>query len=178
MGLIHCRLNRLAHTINWKNPISIFSRLAMRFRYSYRKKAKLFANSEDPDQMPHSVASDLGLHCLPITLLGVYGLQRVKEKKFATATGSDKGMTKIKCRNDWSQSIAKNPRVFFFQADSGLITGCTCPNCLKVYFLTLRHVLCSLNIQNIPICQTYSMPECKYYGNEACMHAGSVNTKA
>ena len=32
---------------------------------------KLYANSEDPDQTPHSAASDLGLHCLPITLLGV-----------------------------------------------------------------------------------------------------------
>ena len=26
-----------------------------------------FANSGDPDQMPHSAASDLGLDCLPIT---------------------------------------------------------------------------------------------------------------
>ena len=33
--------------------------------------AKLFANSADPDQMPHSAASDLGLHPLRITLLGV-----------------------------------------------------------------------------------------------------------
>ena len=32
--------------------------------------AKLFANSGDLDQMPHSAASDLGLHCLPITCLG------------------------------------------------------------------------------------------------------------
>ena len=32
--------------------------------------AKLFANSQDPDQMPRSAASDLGLHCLPITLYG------------------------------------------------------------------------------------------------------------
>ena len=40
--------------------------------------AKLFANSEDPDQMLHSAASDLGLHCLPITLLGVSQLQWVK----------------------------------------------------------------------------------------------------
>ena len=31
---------------------------------------KLFANSGDPDQMLHSVASDLGLHCLPITFYG------------------------------------------------------------------------------------------------------------
>ena len=32
--------------------------------------AKQFANSGDFDQMPHSVASDLGLHCLLITLYG------------------------------------------------------------------------------------------------------------
>ena len=25
----------------------------------------MLANSENPDQMPHSAASDLGLHCLP-----------------------------------------------------------------------------------------------------------------
>ena len=50
----------------------------MRFTYSLRKMAKLFANSEDPDQMPHSAASDLGLHCLPITLLRVSQLQWVK----------------------------------------------------------------------------------------------------
>ena len=31
------------------------------------KKAKLFANSRDPDQMLCSAASDLGLYCLPIT---------------------------------------------------------------------------------------------------------------
>ena len=39
--------------------------------------AKLFANMGDPDQMPHSAASDLCLHCLPITLLGVSRLQWV-----------------------------------------------------------------------------------------------------
>ena len=43
-------------------------------KYSLRKIVKLFANSGDPDQMPHSVASDLSLHYLPITLLGP-GLQ-------------------------------------------------------------------------------------------------------
>ena len=35
------------------------------------KVVELFANSGDPDQMPHSVAFDLGLQCLPITLLVV-----------------------------------------------------------------------------------------------------------
>ena len=41
------------------------------------KMAKLLANSGDPDQTPHSAASELGLHCLPITLLGVSRLQWV-----------------------------------------------------------------------------------------------------
>ena len=39
--------------------------------------AKLSGNSEDPDQTPHYVVSDLGLHCLPVTLLGVSRLQLV-----------------------------------------------------------------------------------------------------
>ena len=39
---------------------------------------KLFANSEDPDQTPHFAASDLGMHCLPVTILGVSRLQWVK----------------------------------------------------------------------------------------------------
>ena len=39
---------------------------------------ELFANSGDPDQTPHSVASDLGLHFLPVTRLGVFSLQWVK----------------------------------------------------------------------------------------------------
>ena len=37
---------------------------------------KLFANSGDPDQMPHFAASDLGLHCL--LRLVVSRLKRVK----------------------------------------------------------------------------------------------------
>ena len=41
--------------------------------------AKLFANSGEPDQTPHSLASDLDLHCLPFTLLGVSRLQRVNK---------------------------------------------------------------------------------------------------
>ena len=35
----------------------------------------LFANSGDADQTPHLAASDLGLQCLPITLLLVSRLQ-------------------------------------------------------------------------------------------------------
>ena len=50
----------------------------MRFRYSKRKMAEPFANSGNPNQTPHSVASDLGLYCLPVTLLGVSRLQWLK----------------------------------------------------------------------------------------------------
>ena len=42
--------------------------------------AKLFANSGDPDLTPHNAASDLGLHCLPNTLLGVSRLLWVNGK--------------------------------------------------------------------------------------------------
>ena len=40
--------------------------------------AELFANSRNPEQTPRSAASDLGLHCLPIALLGVSRLQWIK----------------------------------------------------------------------------------------------------
>ena len=40
---------------------------------------QLFANSGDPDETPRSVASDLGLNCLPNTCLVFSSLQWVKE---------------------------------------------------------------------------------------------------
>ena len=40
---------------------------------------ELFANSVDPDQIPCSAASDLGLHCLQITPLGVSRLEWVNK---------------------------------------------------------------------------------------------------
>ena len=48
---------------------------------------ELFANSGDPDQTPHfaaseNAASDLGLHCLPITLLGSPDYNGLKKKAF------------------------------------------------------------------------------------------------
>ena len=36
---------------------------------------ELFVSSGDPDLNPHSAVSDLGLHCLPDTSLGVSRLQ-------------------------------------------------------------------------------------------------------
>ena len=40
--------------------------------------AKTIANSGDSDQMPRYAASDLGLLCLSITILGVFRLQWVQ----------------------------------------------------------------------------------------------------
>ena len=40
----------------------------------------LFANSGDPDRMLQNVQSDLGLHCLSITLLEVSRLQWVRNQ--------------------------------------------------------------------------------------------------
>ena len=39
---------------------------------------ELFANSEDHDQMLQNAASDLDLHCLPVTHLGVSSHQWFK----------------------------------------------------------------------------------------------------
>ena len=44
------------------------SGLFCRFYFTLIKKI-LIANTVDPDQTPHYVASDLGLHCWPVTLL-------------------------------------------------------------------------------------------------------------
>ena len=44
--------------------------------------AKRSANSGNPDQMPLSAASDLHLHCLPVTLLQVSRLQWVYNKPY------------------------------------------------------------------------------------------------
>ena len=59
----------------------------------------LFANSGDPDQTLHSAASDLGLHCLPVILLGVSRLQWVKDGSAVRQfkDGSQKFVSEQKC---------------------------------------------------------------------------------
>ena len=67
-----------------------------RYRYFYRKTAKLFANSGDPDQTPHSAVSDhLGLPCLQITCLGVSRLQWVFRSRIGWVWGWDRCYTRI-----------------------------------------------------------------------------------
>ena len=74
-ALTCCRLNELCHTIDWKILISIWGMSDYLIKMFLEKMVKLFENSGDPDQKPHSAASDLGLHCLPVTLLGISRLQ-------------------------------------------------------------------------------------------------------
>ena len=76
MWLTHCRLNELNHTIYWKSPISILGMSGCGSSI-FQEKNSWTICSGDPDQMPHSAASDLGLHCLPDTHLGVSRLQWV-----------------------------------------------------------------------------------------------------
>ena len=42
------------------------------------KMGELCVNIGDLGQTPRSAASDLGLHCLPVTRLGVFSLQWIK----------------------------------------------------------------------------------------------------
>ena len=48
---------------------------------------ELFANSGDPDQVPHTVVSDLGLHCLSVTCLGVPSLENGLNMTLDQTTG-------------------------------------------------------------------------------------------
>ena len=51
--------------INWMTPFPILGVLGDIFHFSSNfKKKLLFGNSGQPDQMPHSAASELVLHCL------------------------------------------------------------------------------------------------------------------
>ena len=61
---------------------------------------ELFANSGHPDQTPHAVASDLGLHCLPLTRLGVSSLQRINEKSIATSMNGLKSKLAVLLSHD------------------------------------------------------------------------------
>ena len=45
----------------------------------------VFANSADPDEMPNYAEFHLGLHSLPMSLLGVSDLQRVKRFLFVVS---------------------------------------------------------------------------------------------
>ena len=69
--------------------------------------ANLFANSEDPDQTPHSAASDLGLHCLPNTLLRVSWLQWANVITLYIWTLKFSAILIIRCQNVYVEICLK-----------------------------------------------------------------------
>ena len=56
------RLSIVIHCVCWTSPFVIFGVLDLLFRIPFLWTI-LLANSVDPDQMPHYMASDLGLNC-------------------------------------------------------------------------------------------------------------------
>ena len=58
----------------------------------------LLANNIDPDQMPHYVGSDVGLHCLPMTLLRVTKSEWVKCKTHILPFKMHELLSDKKCR--------------------------------------------------------------------------------
>ena len=75
-GLIHPLKTELTLT-HYILEESIFD-LLYAVGISKEEMTRLFANSGDPDQMPRSAASDLGIYYLPVTRLPVSRLQWVK----------------------------------------------------------------------------------------------------
>ena len=76
-GLFHCYM--LDKSICHFRRVGSISSLSFYFQWKI-----LLANNVGPDQMPHYVASDLGLHCLPIDALhrfpGKNGLRKMAGK--------------------------------------------------------------------------------------------------
>ena len=72
MLITHYILLDSSNVICWMSPFVILGvkGLSCDF-YSVFDGKILLANAEDPDQMPHDVASDLSLHCLPMIHLRV-----------------------------------------------------------------------------------------------------------
>ena len=49
------------------------------FYYYFIEIPVFNANSVDPDQMPLSAVSDLGLHCLPVTFFGGFPTKNMED---------------------------------------------------------------------------------------------------
>ena len=78
--LIHCILVDSSTVICWMSSFVILG-CQVYFETSILFLMKiLLANIVDPDQMPHFMVSDVGLHCLPMTLYRFPGNNRLVSK--------------------------------------------------------------------------------------------------
>ena len=69
--LTHCILVNSFAVIYWASPFVILGQSSLFCILFYFRWKILLASNVGPDQKPHYVASDLGLHCLPMTILWV-----------------------------------------------------------------------------------------------------------
>ena len=74
----HCILVDSSTYICWTSPFVILGVFCLFYSNFDGKLAK----TVDPDQTPHDVASDLGLHCMLITLLRVSRLEWVNGSRY------------------------------------------------------------------------------------------------
>ena len=64
--------------ICWTSPFVILGVLGLFYRFNFILDENPVSDSVDSDQTPHYVASDLGLHCLPMTLLQVSRYEKIQ----------------------------------------------------------------------------------------------------
>ena len=68
ISLTHICLVDPSILINWTRPFPILEMSGLRCHfYSIANRYSCLVNSENPDQTPRFAASDLGLHCLPMS---------------------------------------------------------------------------------------------------------------
>ena len=81
--LTFCILVDSSTVISWKSPFVIYRGVnsILSLLFCCLRKIQL-ANSVDPNQTPHYVASDLGLHCLGMTIYGFPGKNGLSFLKF------------------------------------------------------------------------------------------------
>ena len=93
---------------------------------------KLIANNGDPDQMPCSAASDVGLHCLPITSLGVSrpwveeeewdGFWNISVKKYVV--GAEKFLSEVHLMSTHSMCFQEELRIITKYSDISELIYC------------------------------------------------------
>ena len=71
--LTHCILVDSSSVTCWTSPFVILGVSSLFRCFNSILMENPISNNVDPDQMPHYVASDLGLHCLPMTFYGFPG---------------------------------------------------------------------------------------------------------
>ena len=67
----HCILVDSSSVMSWTSLFVTSGVSGLYCHFYFIFSGILLANNIDHDRMPHYVASDLGLHCLPMTLLQV-----------------------------------------------------------------------------------------------------------